>query len=406
MANHSTVKDTGAFFTITPETREVRVPQTHKIIGVVGDHLAEQLTFEIPRIIDGHDIAGCSRRYVEWENVDGEIGADQLVELTELPEGAQEGMLYFTWTIRDKLAAAKGVVQFSIHFEDVDENGVRLYHWGTTNCKNCEILDSINHTTGTYAAIWVAGDTLVIEDYTPVDKNTLSLDMPGIVPEGTLEIRSAGLHDVGRYAAVNVVASGNMPSGTLEITTSGEHDVTTYAKAKVNFETPSIQVSNLGEISATANGETATYQLSNKDDSQLDPACIRNGETIFGVTGAYPRQCLIKFKVSVGGTLPLPLGPNHGLNVMGCRYADTDGAPVQPFYASGLPVTDFTLNVVEGTRLIIEPALGNHRLFFAPNAYEPGLVAGVSGSGVYNTPLELAVNGFSTGIEVYLTLSD
>lgn len=205
MANHSTVRDTGAFFTIVPETREVQVPSTHKVIGVVGDHLAEQLTFEIPKYIDSHDIRGCARRYVEWENVEGERGSDQLVELTELPEGAQPEMLYFTWTIRDRLAAAKGLVQFSVHFEDVDTNGLRLYHWGTTTCKICEIRDSINHTLGKYAAIWVAGDTLVIEDYTPVEGGALALETPGIVPEGTLEINAVGTYDVGKYAAAEVV---------------------------------------------------------------------------------------------------------------------------------------------------------------------------------------------------------
>jgi hypothetical protein len=232
MANHSPIKDTGAFFTIVPETREVTVPKTHKVIGVVGDHLAEQLTFEIPQYIDGHDIGGCARRYVSWANVDGEPGNDQLNELTERPEGAKEGMLYFTWTIRDRLAAAKGLVQFSVHFEDIDDQGVTLYHWGTTNCKNCEILDSVNHAVGTYKAIWVAGDTLVIEDYTPVEDGALVLETPGIVPEGTLTITENGLHEVGKYAQVDVNCN---PKDTLDLTVtdSGEHDVKNYQKVRL-----------------------------------------------------------------------------------------------------------------------------------------------------------------------------
>ena len=252
MANHSNVKDTGAFFTIVPETREVKVPSTHKVIGVVGDHLAEQLTFEIPKYIDGHDIAGCARRYVEWENVKDEIGSDQLVELTEPPEGAKDGMLYFTWTIRDRLAAAKGLVQFSIHFEDVDTNGLRLYHWGTTACKNCEILDSINAALGVYAAIWVAGDTLVIEDYTPVEDGALALEMPGIVPEGTLEIHEAGLHEVGKYAQVEV---------------------------KTVYETPTVTEIGGGAIKAEANGMATEYQ------TDLTPDKLLKGETVLGVEG-------------------------------------------------------------------------------------------------------------------------
>ena len=246
MAIHSIIKDTGAFFTIVPETREVTVPATHKVIGVVGDHLAEQLTFEIPKLIDGHDISGCARRFVEWANVEGERGSDQLVELTERPASARPEMLYFTWTIRDRLAAAKGLVQFSLHFEDVDESGVRLYHWGTTVCKNCEILDSINHTLGAYKAIWVAGDTLVIEDYTPVDDKTLALETPGIVPEGTLEITNNGTHDVGLYAQVKVVvpeAETEMANGLIVNNSSVEIFVDFCQRDRTNFNTGTKQVS-------------------------------------------------------------------------------------------------------------------------------------------------------------------
>lgn len=357
MANHSTVKDTGVFFTITPETREVKVPSTHKIIGVVGDHLAEQLTFEIPRIIDGHDIAGCSRRYVEWENVDGVPGADSLTELTERPEGAQVDMLYFTWTIRDLLAAAKGLVQFSVHFEDVDENGVRLYHWGTTNCKNCEILDSINHTLGAYTAMWVAGDTLVIADYTPVDRGALALETLGIVPEGTLEIHSAGLYDVGQYAAVDVVASGNMPSGTREITANGTYDVAEYAQANVNvpaptLETPTIKVKNTGEITATANGKTATYQLSSKDDAQLDPGCILRGETLFGVAGDAPRIGRFEFDYMIGSGITSSV--ENGVRVSWCKR-NSDGL-IEATTMTTDSERDFTVtDVLQGSVIVITP---------------------------------------------------
>lgn len=205
MVNHSPLKDTGAFFTIIPETREIKVPTSHKVIGVVGDHLAEQLTFELPRFIDGHDIEGCTRRYISWLNVNGEPGNDQLEELKVPPEGAKEGMIYLTWTIRNLLAVSKGVVQFSLHFECLDADGATVrYHWGTAVCKNCEILDSVNHAIGVYSAMWVAGDTLVISDYTPVTDGVLDLQTPGIVPDGTLEITENGVHDVGLYAQVSV----------------------------------------------------------------------------------------------------------------------------------------------------------------------------------------------------------
>ena len=100
--------------------------------------------------------------------------------------------IYFTWTIRDGLTVANGAVQFSIHFEDTDDNGLVVYRWGTAPCTDCEILDSVNAVLGAYQAIYVAGDTLVIADYNPVKDGTLSLDSAGIIPSGTLEITKGG----------------------------------------------------------------------------------------------------------------------------------------------------------------------------------------------------------------------
>lgn len=198
MAKHGKVKDSGEYFVINPASRKVTVPHVHKSIGTVGDHNSEQITFECPQMIDSHDISQCTSRYVTWINVRGEVGHDEL-QIAEVEQG-KEGMLYLSWTIRNGLTVAKGIVQFSVHFEDFDEDGETLYRWSTATCKDCDILDSVNAVLGAYQAIYVAGDTLVIEDYTLVKDGVLELETNGLVPEGTLEIKENGSYDVGKYA--------------------------------------------------------------------------------------------------------------------------------------------------------------------------------------------------------------
>ena len=206
MAKHGGVKDSGEHFVINPTSRKVTVPHAHKSIATVGDHNSEQIVFACPQMVDGHDVSQCARRYITWINVNGEVGHDEL-QVAQVEQG-EEGILYLSWTIRDSLTVAKGVVQFSVHFEDVDDDGAILYRWGTATCKDCDILDGINAVLSAYEAMYVAGDTFVIANYTPIKDETLEFCVNGIVPEGIKPIQQNGIYDVGQYSQVevNVVA--------------------------------------------------------------------------------------------------------------------------------------------------------------------------------------------------------
>ena len=256
MAQHKGVKDSGEFFVINPTSRKVTVPHAHKAIGAVGDHNSEQITFECPQMVDGHDVSQCARRYVTWVNVNGVIGHDAL-ELTQVEKGT-DGMIYLSWTVRGVLTEAKGIVQFSIHFEDVDENKQPIYSWGTTTCKDCEILDCINGLIATYEAVYVAGDALVFADYIPVTDGTAEINTT-MIPEGQINITRNGKYDVGQFAS---------------------------AQVSVNAEEPEIYMNTSGEICASANGIVSTT-LAHTLDSDLKSSNIRSGVEVFGIQGAY-----------------------------------------------------------------------------------------------------------------------
>lgn len=255
MAQHNVIKDKGEYFVIDPAAYAVRVPTTHRIIGTEENHLSEQITFVCPQIIDGHDISQCGRHYVSWLNTEGTPGHDELKI-----DRIEDDNVYFAWDVRNGLTLKKGVVQFSVHFEDMSSaDGSRLYKWSTATCSQCEILGCINAALGTYEAVYVAGDTLVFADYNPVKDSALE------------------------------IGSAMVPDGTITLTKDGEYDVAKYAQAvvKTSPEAPRISVSPTGEITATDGAVECKLQLSAEHDADFVAENIKKGVNIFGVEGTF-----------------------------------------------------------------------------------------------------------------------
>lgn len=273
MAKHGNVRDSGEYFVINPVSRKVIVPHAHKAIGVVGDHLSEQIRFECPEFIDGHEVSKCSERYVYWTNVDGHEGSDRL-DLVEVENGTA-GMIYLAWNVRDALTVGKGIVQFSVHFEDLNEKGDVLYRWGTASCKECEILDSINGKKGTYPRVYVDGERLVFADYAPVTGGKLNLTSLGITPVGTLTITENGIHNVLNHEFADV----QVPVGVID------PQVGLSIKNVKDTETGV----NDGIVTVTLNGETK-IEKSLKDYASIlsvYPYNIIEGISMLGVVGTH-----------------------------------------------------------------------------------------------------------------------
>lgn len=406
MAKHGKIKDSGANFVIDPISRKVIVPHVHKSIGTVGDHNSEQITFMCPQIIDGHDVSQCESRYVTWVNANGISGHDEL-KISQVEQGA-EGMIYLSWTIRNGLTATQGIIKFSVHFEDKDENNATSYRWSTTTCKDCDILDSINAVLGAYEAVYVSGDALVFADYNAVKDGTLRLDTNGLIPQGTMEITENGKYEVGRFAEVDVAVSAEIPEITIdengkitaeangvsselqldapEITISDQGIVTAEAngvKSEFELDAPTVTVTNSGYAKATSHGKETllllgkpsinildsgsvkaiannlveSVKLSAEHDPHFLPENIRKGVNIFGVTGSYDYDPL----PLVSGTITDTNRDNDvGIVVYYSGYSKTLGESYgvlkDNWYAftGGSLITKF----VKDLPIIIMPSLG------------------------------------------------
>ena len=69
MAHKHSVYDTDLHFAIDPITRAITNMATAKTKIIQGDHNSERFTFEIPRLVDGHDMMLCDKIEVHYINL-------------------------------------------------------------------------------------------------------------------------------------------------------------------------------------------------------------------------------------------------------------------------------------------------------------------------------------------------
>jgi surface protein len=223
MATHSGIRDDGSRFQIVPSTRKITVPQSHKIIGTIGSHNSEQLTFQCPKTIDGHDVVACSDHYIDWVNANGKDGRYPITDITTDDEN-----MYFTWVVGSGVTAQAGTIKFAVHFEDKDAHGASLYVWGTTECGECQVLGTVRSTGGE----------------------------PIPVPEGYLK-----------------------PSGTHPITENGIYNVAEFAEVDVNVSTP--EADSLSAFLRVRNGSYLFYKQTFTEAPSLDTSMLTKADYMF-----------------------------------------------------------------------------------------------------------------------------
>lgn len=82
--------------------------------------------------------------------------------------------------------------------------------------------------------------------YSPV-----TVDVPGLVPTGTINITENGSYDVTDYAEANVDVEGLVPAGALEINENGTYDVTEKASAHVTVKQWDSELTSILDGTAT-----------------------------------------------------------------------------------------------------------------------------------------------------------
>ena len=140
------VYDLDPHFKIDPITRSI-TSESKKTILMQNDHNSECFSFEIDRIVEGHDITLCNKVEIHYTNSDSTKQASNpgVYEVDDMiidPEN--EDRVVFTWLVSENATKYAGSLSFIVMFSCV-ENGVSVYRWNTAINNSVSIAKSMNN---------------------------------------------------------------------------------------------------------------------------------------------------------------------------------------------------------------------------------------------------------------------
>ena len=145
MAHLHEMRDSDNHFIIDPTTMIV-TNNSAKHTLQQGDHNSEIYTFEIPKTIDGHDMALCNLVQIHYINIKGDK-TEQSKDIHTVTDMAvsdtEPETLVFTWTIHGNATKYAGSLNFRIHFYCIDTEGNYTYKKHTEIFKGISISDGL-----------------------------------------------------------------------------------------------------------------------------------------------------------------------------------------------------------------------------------------------------------------------
>lgn len=148
MAHIHGVFDSDAHFIIDPITRHLKNENSKKVSVIQFDHDSERFTFELPRIIEGHDMTTCNVVQVHYLNIEAKTKNENkgLYEVTDLQVSPEDGnTVICSWLISQNATQLSGSISFLVRFSCVNEGEVH-YIWQTAPYTAITVTTGINNS--------------------------------------------------------------------------------------------------------------------------------------------------------------------------------------------------------------------------------------------------------------------
>lgn len=149
------VIDDDTHFIIDPVTRTITNPDSADIVLIQHDHNSEIFTFEIPRVIEGHDILTTSATVqIHFRNIslDGKESSSGLSMASPRYSNEYDGgkTVLFSWSIPKTATMYNGILAFAIRIAClgnlVDHEFAIEYDWHTEIFAGIPVLETIDNS--------------------------------------------------------------------------------------------------------------------------------------------------------------------------------------------------------------------------------------------------------------------
>lgn len=147
MQHKHSVYDSDTRFVINSITRQIKNESSRKTTLMQGDHNSERFTFELPRIIEGHDMSLCNKVEVHYLNSSAKDkeafnkGLYTVEDLQISPDDPEK--VVCSWLISNNATQLVGKLSFRLRFKCVEGN-VITYAWHTAIFADISVSDGIN----------------------------------------------------------------------------------------------------------------------------------------------------------------------------------------------------------------------------------------------------------------------
>lgn len=158
MPHSHQIYDSDKHFVIDPITRNI-TNNSSKLTITQYDHNSERFTFEIPRIIEGHDMSLSDLVRVHFINI-GSIKTNTnsgVYEVDDMSVSLDDpDTITFSWLISGAATKYNGSLNFAIRFYCLSDESEIEYSWGTNIYSGIKVSNSLDNSE------------TIVEDYVDV----------------------------------------------------------------------------------------------------------------------------------------------------------------------------------------------------------------------------------------------